>query len=144
MSKRVISCIPITTEEVTTASNRLNDNKAIDVMGLTREHFKLAGQEITEFLTCILNYIVVARRVSTVLSEHIFNTRHNRLFQDTQSRLQKGFTSGCSSLNAAFILSECILKAKKKKNKKKKKTKMQREHPNHAVRYSKSIWCCWP
>ena len=32
--------------------------------------------------------------------------------QHSQSRLQKGFTLGCSSLNAAFILSECILEAK--------------------------------
>ena len=31
------------------------------------------------------------------------------IFQETQSKLQKGFTSGCSSLNAAFILTECIL-----------------------------------
>ena len=44
--------------------------------------------------------------------EHILNTRHNRLFQDTQSRLQKGFTSGSSSLTVVFVLSDCILKAK--------------------------------
>ena len=43
--------------------------------------------------------------------EHILNARHNRIYLDTQSRLQKGLTSGCSSLNAAFILSECILEA---------------------------------
>ena len=43
--------------------------------------------------------------------EHILNSRHNKHFHNTQSRLQKGFTAGCSSLNAAFILSECILEA---------------------------------
>ena len=32
-----------------------------------------------------------------------------------QSTLQKGFTSGCSSLNAAFILTECILEARNNK-----------------------------
>ena len=43
--------------------------------------------------------------------EHILNTRHSVIFQETQSKLQKGFTSGCSSLKAAFILTECILEA---------------------------------
>ena len=33
----------------------------------------------------------------------------------TQSRIQKGFTHGCSSLNAAFILTECILEAANRK-----------------------------
>ena len=36
--------------------------------------------------------------------EHIINTRHNQIFMSIQSRIQKGFTPGCSSLNAAFIL----------------------------------------
>ena len=43
--------------------------------------------------------------------EHILNSRHNKHFHNIQSRLQKGFTAGCSSLNAAFILSKCILEA---------------------------------
>ena len=43
--------------------------------------------------------------------EHILNARHSQILMNTQSRLQKGFTPGCSSLNAAFILSECILKS---------------------------------
>ena len=47
--------------------------------------------------------------------EHIINARHNMIFQETQSRLQKGFTPGCSSLNAALILSECILEARNNK-----------------------------
>ena len=40
--------------------------------------------------------------------EHILNNRHNKILDPTQSRLQRGFTRGCSSLNAAVILSECI------------------------------------
>ena len=40
--------------------------------------------------------------------EHVVNSRHNEILETTQSRLQKGFTSGCSSLNAAPILTECI------------------------------------
>ena len=40
--------------------------------------------------------------------EHILNFRHNRILESTQSRLQKGFTKGCSSVNAAFILTKCI------------------------------------
>ena len=39
------------------------------------------------------------------------NLGHNLIFHESQSRLQKGFTAGCSSLNAALILSECILEA---------------------------------
>ena len=40
--------------------------------------------------------------------EHILNHRHNKILEPTQSWLQKGFTQGCSSLNAAVILTECI------------------------------------
>ena len=43
--------------------------------------------------------------------EHILNARHNEIFISTQSRLQRGFTEGCSSLNAAVILTECVLEA---------------------------------
>ena len=48
--------------------------------------------------------------------EHVINTRHNHIFAPIQSRIQKGFTPGCSSLNAAFILSECILEAANNKH----------------------------
>ncbi|MEW8547951.1 MAG: reverse transcriptase family protein, partial [Candidatus Thiodiazotropha sp.] len=43
--------------------------------------------------------------------EHILNARHNDIFYSTQSLLQRGFTQGCSSLNAAVILTECVLEA---------------------------------
>ena len=43
--------------------------------------------------------------------EHILNARHNDLFSCTQSHLQRGFTEECSSLNAAVILTECILES---------------------------------
>ena len=44
--------------------------------------------------------------------EHILNHRHNKILEPTQSWLQKGFTQGCSSLNAAVILTECIQESK--------------------------------
>ena len=134
---------PVSEAEVTAALKRLNNNKAVDVMGLTSEQFKLAGQEISEFLIYFLNHITKSKSISVVLKEgiltpifkkgdpsnpgnyrgmtvtpvhlkileHILNTWRSVIFQETQSKLQKGFTSGCSSLNAAFILTECILEA---------------------------------
>ena len=45
--------------------------------------------------------------------EHVLNNRHNKMLDPTQSRLQRGFTTGCSSLNAAVILTECIQESKK-------------------------------
>ena len=36
--------------------------------------------------------------------EHVLNRRHIKILEETQSRLQKGFTQGCSSMNAAVIL----------------------------------------
>ena len=38
---------PVSEAEITAALKRLNNNKAVDVMSLTSEHFKLAGQEIS-------------------------------------------------------------------------------------------------
>ena len=139
---------PVTVAEVTSALKRLNNNKAVDVMGLTSEHFKLAGLELAEFLASTLNYMISTKTVSVVLKEgilnpvfkkgdptnpgnyrgititpvllkileHVINTRHNHIFAPTQSRIQKGFSPGCSSLNAAFILSECILEAANNKH----------------------------
>ena len=40
-------------------------------MGLTAEHFKLAGQELSVFLTCFLNYVIDMGTVSVVLKEGI-------------------------------------------------------------------------
>ncbi|MEW8546334.1 MAG: reverse transcriptase family protein, partial [Candidatus Thiodiazotropha sp.] len=134
---------PVSETEVAAALKRLNNNKAVDIMGLTSEHLKFAGQEVIEFLTCLLNYILKSRTISVVLKEgiltpifkkgdpsnpgnyrgitvtpvylkileHILNARHSVIFQETQSKLQKGFTPGCSSLNAALILTECLLEA---------------------------------
>ena len=133
----------VTVKEVVTALKRLNNNKAVDIMGLTAQHFKLAGHNLTEFRTCFLNYLTNTGTVSIILKEciltpvfkkgdpsnpgnyrgitvipvllkileHVLNTRHSLTLLDTQSRLQNGFTSGCTSLNAAFILSECILES---------------------------------
>ena len=55
--------------------------------------------------------ITVAPVLLKVL-EHVLNTRHNKILEETQSKLQKGFTSGCPSLNAAVFLTECILESK--------------------------------
>ncbi len=48
--------------------------------------------------------------------EHILNKRHNEILDVTQSQLQKGFTAGQSSIDAALILTESIAEAKKPKN----------------------------
>ena len=47
--------------------------------------------------------------------EHILNRRHNTFLDKSQSSLQKGFTPGRSSIDAALILSECIDEAKNSK-----------------------------
>ncbi|MES9882009.1 MAG: reverse transcriptase family protein, partial [Sedimenticola sp.] len=47
--------------------------------------------------------------------EHIINKRHNSILDETQSKLQKGFTPGQSSINAALILSEVIAESKNMK-----------------------------
>ena len=57
--------------EVATALKRMNNNKAVDIMGLTSEHFKLAGQEIIEVLVCLLNYIIVSKSISVLFKEGI-------------------------------------------------------------------------
>ena len=44
--------------------------------------------------------------------ERILSNRHNTIFLETQSRLQRGFTQGCSSINAALVLTECMLESK--------------------------------
>jgi len=44
--------------------------------------------------------------------EHILNTRHKDIFQQTQSRLQTGFTKGTSSARSALLVTECQLEAK--------------------------------
>ena len=48
--------------------------------------------------------------------ERILSVRHNKILEESQSKLQKGFTSGNSSLNEAFILTECILESKNNKD----------------------------
>ena len=139
--------LPVTEEEVRAALKKLKNNKAVDVMGLTSEHFKLGGCDLVVFLTSFLNYLISTKRVSAVLKEgtltpifkkgdtcdpgnyrgitvtpvllkileHVLNARHNEIFLSTQSRLQRGFTEGCSSINAAVILSECILESSSNK-----------------------------
>ena len=62
---------PVSVKEVKTALKRLNNNKAVDIMGLTAEHFKLAGHELSEFLICFLNYVIDTGTVSVVLKEGI-------------------------------------------------------------------------
>ena len=138
------------------AMKRLKNNKAVDVMRLTSEHFKLGGCSLVGFLTALLNYLISAKRVSAVLKEgiltpifkkghtsdpgnyrsktvtpvlmkileHILNTRYNDIFCSAQSRLQRGFTEGCSSLNGAVILTECLMETA------------------HHIGYTEGICCC--
>ena len=119
----------------------------MDTMGLCSEHLKLGGQPVTEFVTGMINCLIKAKAVSSVLKEglltqiykkgdpadpgnyrgitvtpvllkvleHVIYARHNQILEATQSRLQKGFTNGCSSLNAALILTECINESKNNK-----------------------------
>ena len=58
--------------------------------------------------------ITVTQVILKVL-EHILNRRHKEILNPSQSRLQRGFTTGCSSLNAAVIVSECIQESKNTK-----------------------------
>ena len=55
------------------------------------------------------NRVITVTPVLLKILEHILNTRHNDIFYSTESRLQRGFTEGCSSLNAAVILTQCLL-----------------------------------
>ena len=61
--------LPVTEEEVRAALKKLKNNKAVDVMGLTSEHFKLGGCDLAVFLTAFLNYLISTKRVSAVLKE---------------------------------------------------------------------------
>ena len=47
--------------------------------------------------------------------ERILNNRHSEILDKTQSKLQRGLTQGCSSLNEALILTECVLESKNNK-----------------------------
>ena len=49
------------------------------------------------------------------VQEHFLNNRHSKILEPSQSRFERGFTSGCSSLNAAVILTECIRELKNMK-----------------------------
>ena len=62
---------PVTEAEVISALKWLNNNKAVGIMGLTNEHFKLAGHELSEFLNCFLNCMVSTKSVSIILTEGI-------------------------------------------------------------------------
>ena len=62
---------PVSVKEVKTGLKRPNNNKAVDIMGPTAEHLKLAGYELSEFLTCFLNYVIDTVTVSVVLKEGI-------------------------------------------------------------------------
>ena len=65
----------MTEAEVASVLKRPNNNKAVDIMGLTSENFKLAGQEITEYPACLMNYIIGSGSVSMVLKEGILSSR---------------------------------------------------------------------
>ena len=60
---------PVSEAEVVSARKRLNNNKAVDIMGLTSGHSKLAGHEFAEFR--FLNYMINTKTVSIILKEGI-------------------------------------------------------------------------
>ena len=64
---------PVTESEVTSALKHLNNNKAVDIMGLTCEHFKMDGTELPEFIACFLNYMSCMKTVSIVLKVGILH-----------------------------------------------------------------------
>ena len=117
---------PVTEDEVHKALNRLKNNKAVDSVGLCSE----VGGWGNQFLRRLLNCMIKLNAVSVDLKggilkpiykkgdpfdpgnyrdilEHVLNTRHNKILEETKSRLLKELTSVCSSLNSALILSEC-------------------------------------
>ena len=57
----------ITEKEVVGAIRRLKNDKAMDSLGLTSEHFKLGGRDLTK----ILNYIVSALLKEGIVTPHI-------------------------------------------------------------------------
>lgn len=59
--------------------------------------------------------ITVTTTFSKIL-ETVLQTRLDAALEGTQNPLQRGFTTGTSSLSAAFIVSEAILEAKKQNN----------------------------
>ena len=70
-SEETSPIIPVTEAEVTSALKRLNNNKAMDIMGITSKHFKLAGQDVHEYLTCFLSFLIVSWSVAATLKEGI-------------------------------------------------------------------------
>ena len=128
-SNMVIDLISI--REVQTALKKLKSNKAAGCMDITCEHLTYGGTPAIHFLTDMINYIFECKQgdrsdpanyrgitVTTVflkVIEHVLNIRHNAILDASQSRLQKGFTSGRSSIDAALILSECIDEFKNKR-----------------------------
>ena len=67
--------------------------------------------------------------------EHIQNARNNAIYQESQSKLQKGFTPGCSSLNATLILTDCLLGAR---NNKRMSLSRQMKHREHSMKWTKT------
>ena len=55
---------------------------------------------------------IIITTVILKVTEHILNRRHNAILDKSQSSLQKGFTAGRSSIDAALILSECTAEIK--------------------------------
>ena len=134
---------PASLEEVQLALKRLKPNKAADSLDITGEHLIFGGITTVQYLRNLINYVFEQRHVPAALKEglvtpifkkgdktdpanyrgitvtkvieHILNRRHNTILEKSQSSLQKGFTPGRSSIDAALILSECIDEAKNSK-----------------------------
>lgn len=81
----------------------------------------MEGRGVETYLLNLVNFIFKRKRVPLVLKSgqinpifknckktNLVNKRHNDNLEKTQSLLQKVFTTGSSSLDAALILSEYI------------------------------------
>ena len=60
---------PVLQTELQKALAKLKNNKAMDSMGLCSEYLKLGGQPVTEFVTGMLNCLIKAKAVSSILKE---------------------------------------------------------------------------
>ena len=68
----------ITEKEVCNALRKLKNNKAMDSLGLTSEHFKLGGRDLISFLTDFLNHIIDSKHISVILKEGILTPLYKK------------------------------------------------------------------
>jgi hypothetical protein len=65
----IIDMAEITTDEIRTAINRLNNNKAPDLWGLRAEHLKLAAEEIIPIIVPVFNQIIHSGKIPEIFKK---------------------------------------------------------------------------